>query len=53
MEPNPMHAVPDEIEALRAKLRRHEHLYYDLDASEISDAEYDGRSEERRVGKEC
>jgi len=42
MEPNPMHAVPDEIETLRAELRRHEHLYYVLDAPEISDAEYDG-----------
>ena len=37
-----MRAVPDEIEALRAELRRHEHLYYVLDAPEISDAEYDG-----------
>jgi DNA ligase (NAD+) len=30
-----------EIVALRAELRRHEHLYYVLDAPEISDAEYD------------
>ncbi len=28
-------------EELRAQLRRHEHLYYVLDAPEISDAEYD------------
>ena len=28
-------------EQLRAELRRHEHLYYVLDAPEISDAEYD------------
>jgi DNA ligase (NAD+) len=42
MEPDPMHSVPDEIETLRAELRRHEHLYYVLDAPEISDAEYDG-----------
>jgi DNA ligase (NAD+) len=42
MEPNPMHPVADEIETLRAGLRRHEHLYYVLDAPEISDAEYDG-----------
>lgn len=27
---------------LRGELRRHEHLYYVLDAPEISDAEYDG-----------
>jgi DNA ligase (NAD+) len=30
-----------EIEKLREELRRHEHLYYVLDAPEISDAEYD------------
>src|SRR4029077_13879414 len=30
-----------EVEALRAELRRHEHLYYVLDQPEISDAEYD------------
>jgi DNA ligase (NAD+) len=29
------------IEELRAKLRRHEHLYYVLDTPEISDADYD------------
>src|SRR5580698_4025027 len=30
-----------EVEKLREELRRHEHLYYVLDAPEISDAEYD------------
>jgi DNA ligase (NAD+) len=30
-----------QIEALRDEIRRHEHLYYVLDAPEISDAEYD------------
>ncbi|WP_394766636.1 NAD-dependent DNA ligase LigA [uncultured Paludibaculum sp.] len=30
------------MDDLRAQLRRHEHLYYVLDAPEISDAEYDG-----------
>src|ERR1700686_2311474 len=30
-----------ELEKLREKLRHHEHLYYVLDAPEISDAEYD------------
>ncbi|MBL0158411.1 MAG: NAD-dependent DNA ligase LigA [Bryobacterales bacterium] len=30
------------MEALRAELRRHEHLYYVLDQPEISDAAYDG-----------
>jgi DNA ligase (NAD+) len=29
-------------EELRVELRRHEHLYYVLDAPEISDADYDG-----------
>ncbi|MBS1820527.1 MAG: NAD-dependent DNA ligase LigA [Acidobacteria bacterium] len=34
--------APDQkIEALREELRHHEHLYYVLDAPEISDAEYD------------
>ncbi len=31
------------IETLREELRRHEHLYYVLDAPEITDAEYDAR----------
>jgi DNA ligase (NAD+) len=31
-----------EIDRLREQLRHHEHLYYVLDAPEISDAEYDG-----------
>src|SRR6266436_3513493 len=30
-----------QVEDLREKLRHHEHLYYVLDAPEISDAEYD------------
>ena len=30
-----------QIEALREELRHHEHLYYVLDAPELSDAEYD------------
>jgi len=34
-------AVVREVEKLRQELRRHEHLYYVLDAPEISDAEYD------------
>ncbi len=36
------YAGRDEIERLRATLRRHENLYYVLDQPEISDAEYDG-----------
>ena len=34
--------VSIKIEKLREELRHHEHLYYVLDAPEISDAEYDG-----------
>jgi DNA ligase (NAD+) len=34
-------AAQKKIEKLREKLRHHEHLYYVLDAPEISDAEYD------------
>ena len=40
----PMPALKDvekKIEALREKLRHHEHLYYVLDHPEISDAEFD------------
>ena len=36
-----MSAISKKIEDLRDKLRHHEHLYYVLDAPEISDAEYD------------
>ena len=34
-------SAPKKIEKLRDELRRHEHLYYVLDAPEIGDAEYD------------
>ena len=34
-------AIEQQIETLRDELRRHEHLYYVLDAPEITDAEYD------------
>src|SRR5215469_391394 len=33
--------VERELEDLREEIRRHEHLYYVLDAPEISDAEFD------------
>src|SRR5580692_8761634 len=36
-----MPTIRHEIEELREKLRYHEHLYYVLDAPEITDAEYD------------
>jgi len=38
--------VARKIEKLRKELRRHEHLYYVLDAPEISDAEYDAITNE-------
>ena len=38
---NPHAEAALRAEALRAELRRHEHLYYVLDAPEITDAEYD------------
>ena len=36
------------IEALRAEIRRHDHLYYVLDRPEISDEQYDRLHEELR-----
>lgn len=33
--------VAQHVEELRTQLRRHEHLYYVMDAPEVSDAEYD------------
>jgi DNA ligase (NAD+) len=38
-----------QIEALREDLRHHEHLYYVLDAPELSDAEYDQRMNRLRA----
>ena len=34
-------AAARKVEKLRNEIRRHEHLYYVLDAPEVSDAEYD------------
>jgi DNA ligase (NAD+) len=39
-------AAARKIDKLRDELRHHEHLYYVLDAPEISDAEYDARMNE-------
>jgi DNA ligase (NAD+) len=39
-------SIPQKIEVLRKKLQHHEHLYYVLDAPEVSDAEYDGMMRE-------
>ena len=36
-----MSSIPQKIDALRKKIAHHEHLYYVLDAPEITDAEYD------------
>ncbi len=36
-----MPALDKKIDALREKIRRHEHLYYVLDSPEITDAEFD------------
>ena len=46
-------ALQSKIEALREKIRRHEHLYYVLDQPSISDAEFDDLMRElRRLEKE-
>jgi DNA ligase (NAD+) len=42
-------SVSQKIEALREKLRRHEHLYYVLDSPEITDAEYDAMMRELKA----
>ena len=41
------------IEQLREELRRHEHLYYVLDAPEITDAEYDSMMRELKELEEA
>lgn len=41
--------VQKQIEGLREKLRHHEHLYYVLDAPEVSDAQYDAWMRELRA----
>jgi DNA ligase (NAD+) len=38
-----MSTAEQKIEALREDIRHHEHLYYVLDAPELTDAEYDAR----------
>jgi DNA ligase (NAD+) len=46
-------SVSQKIEALREKLRRHEHLYYVLDSPEITDAEYDAMMRELKALEEA
>src|SRR5260221_3753496 len=41
--------VEKKIEALREKIRHHEHLYYVLDHPEISDAEFDKLMQQLKV----
>src|SRR5215471_14199657 len=41
-----------EVEKLREQLRHHEHLYYVLDAPEISDADYDALMRQLRALEE-
>jgi DNA ligase (NAD+) len=43
---NPASTPAERAEQLRAELRRHEHLYYVLDAPEITDAAYDALTNE-------
>ena len=50
---NPDSAPARRAEKLRSELRRHEHLYYVLDAPEITDAEYDSLMNElKRIESE-
>jgi DNA ligase (NAD+) len=42
-------SISKKIDDLRDELRRHEHLYYVLDAPEISDAEYDAMMRELKT----
>ncbi len=44
-----MSSLSQRAESLREKLRHHEHLYYVLDAPEISDAEYDAMMRELKA----
>jgi DNA ligase (NAD+) len=45
--------MQDQVEALREKLRHHEHLYYVFDAPEVSDAQYDAWMRELRTLEEA
>lgn len=52
IEPMPMatrSSGAQKIEALRERIRRHEHLYYVLDQPEISDAEFDALMNELKA----
>ncbi len=47
------HSPAQRAEELRKQLEHHEHLYYVLDAPEISDAEYDGLMRELKALEEA
>ena len=42
-------AIEDKIEMLRETIRRHEYLYYGLDAPELSDADFDALMQELKA----
>ena len=44
----PSSAIQKKIDALRERIRHHEHLYYVLDAPELTDAEFDSLMNELR-----
>lgn len=48
-----MSQISQRIEHLRDELRRHEHLYYVLDAPKITDAEYDAMMRELKALEEA
>src|SRR6202140_2961549 len=48
-----LRSIQYNLEHLRQELRRHEHLYYVLDAPEITDAEYDRMMRELKALEEA
>ena len=48
-KPSASHGIEKQIDELRETLRHHEHLYYGLDAPEVSDAQYDAWMRELRA----
>ena len=48
-----MSSIPQKVDALRKKIAHHEHLYYVLDAPEITDAEYDKMMRELQALEEA
>jgi DNA ligase (NAD+) len=52
-KPSASHGIEKQIDELRETLRYHEHLYYGLDAPEVSDAQYDAWMRELRALEEA